>query len=431
MATPNLTTFPMPTNAGPKPVIKAGGVAASDALAAAGTQINTGSLGYILGSNPGAIEGKTVYGIFRFNADSSSGALLSELKDSVSLKLSFDGISDLDWVPGTFKVAAIDSSGKIIADIPSNYTDDTYSSTTGMNETLSNGWAQVNAADAAATTGMLYLKDMTPFNPFTGTGVYGLVLSVQTKTDALVESGEFVKFKIEQGTASGTAFTQSNYTEATIKINDNVGGTNNAGVNVGINGNFDVSNPTPYINHVHSTAVNGTADVVDTFNIQKVSVTAGEYSQSDWNTKPGSANTGLGYSVIGSFGREDVLKIDFQDFKPGLSITTVDATSAGIMNEAYLLNTIRAIDGYTVNNSGIYLFEVRDSKQWTNIATPASAADPDTGFSTWVYVDSNQNGKVDSMTGDANDAVNGNDLMIRLSGVAVADIQSTNFSFVI
>lgn len=415
----NLTTFPMPTNAGPKPFIKAAGVAASDTLATAGTAINTGSLAYIGGTNPGAIEGKTVYGVFRFNADTSSGAALTELKDSVSLKLSFDGISDLDWVPGTFKVAAINSGGAIVTDIPSNYTDDTY--TTGLTET--NGWAAVNSTDNAAASGMLYLKDMFPFNPFTGTGVYGLVLSVQTKTDALTESGEFVKFKIEQGTASGTAFTQSNYTEATIRINDNVGGVSNAGVNVGTGGRFDVTGSAPYFNHSHGASGTGTPDVVDTFNIETVAVGSG-YSQSNWDESGTFTNDVIRYANINGFGREDVLKIDFKSFKPGLSITTVAADSAGIANEAYLLNTIRAIDGYTVNNSGIYLFEVANSKEWPT----GSAVDTIAGFSTWVYVDSNQNGKVDSVSSSGD---GGNDLLIRLSGVAVADIQSTNFSFVI
>ena len=419
----NLTTMPLPLNAGPKPFIKASGVAATDSLVINAVPNTTGASTVappttIGGTNPSTIEGKVVYGIFNFQS-SKTITTLAELRDSAELKLSFDGISDLDWKPGTFKVAALDANGKIYSDIPSNYDDPGFTAVANSYET--DGWAKVNFADKYATSGMLYLKDGSPLNPFSGTGVYGLVLSVEIFNDALVESGEFVKFKIEQGMASGTAFTESNYTEATIGIKDNVGGSTNTGFYTGT-GYATMNLSTATLSGLSDGATAGkfgTDDKVDHFILQQGltltstgSVPAGEYNKSGWSV------SGTSFTDLYNFDREDVLTINFKTFKPGLSLTTVDAVSAGIANEAYLINTLLALEGYTINNSGIYLFEVANSS-----TANGNVANPGTGVSTYVYIDTNQDGKVNT---------NGmGDALVRLSGVSVADVMSTNFNLIL
>lgn len=420
----NIATMPFATNAGFKPFVKSGGagtIGYSSSLATTSGGIT------LVGAAPlEAVEGNYVYGVFKFQK-SSTDATQVELRDSVAVTFTFDGISSEDWDAGSFQYAVIDSTGALV-NSANDYRAPYTSGDTSIAASTS-PWSTVST-DNAANSGTIYFNDASPFNPFSGTGAYGVVLAVKVKTDALVESGEFVKFKLTQDTASGTAFTQSNYTETTISIKDYLGANGSTGVAAGLTGRFDTTGSIPYIRADNGTVTSGTDNVIDTFTFGGTFI-GQDNDQANWNVSQGANDNLIShYFVVNNFDREDVMKIDFQGSKPGLSITTINADSAGFANEAFFLNALRSVNGLQVNNGGVYLFEVNNSTQYVN--GTSNAAVTGSGVSTYVFVDTNRNGAADTIDTDSlTTASSDGDLLIRLSGVSVGDIQSTNFLFTV
>lgn len=389
--------FPFPTNAGPKPLIQVGYSGATTTTSTSGNAygatagllgaVNVVSINQFAASSGSADEGQYAYSVFKF-VDPNNTANLAQLLDSASLSVSFDGIASNDWNAGTFKYALINSSGAI------------------------GSWAAVNAS-ATASSGTITLSDQNALDPATGTNVYGLVLAVQTVTDSLVESGEFVKFKVTQNTASGTAFTQSNYTESNVVVNDKALDTsfidvnttpNNAIAVAVIQANLNVSGQTFTL---ANSPVTGTA-FADTFNVGGTNA----YASSNWGTT-------TYFNQINSFGSNDKLSIDFSGtVAPGLSLVNFGNISPSVTNEAFLVSGLRALNGESMNQGGIYMMQVANAS-----VTPGVATSVGLGYSTYLFVDTNNNGTVDT-------AVTAGDLLIRLTGVAVNTLQSTNFELV-
>jgi len=441
----SITTLPFPTNNSPKPKIVVGATGSVADTAIAATSLTGSTAAYLpfagdfpaaagTPSNAGVVdEGQWAFATFRFESTTAPAGTLQELLDNAALTFTFDGISADDWVPGTFVFGVLGSDGRMLNDGPEDYytSDFTYGGVanvpapygsyagpawngqnSGTDTLASTGWSKVNM-DNDATAGTVYFRDGAPLNPAAGTKSYGVVLAVKLVTDTREERGEVVKFKVTQDAASGTVFTQSNYTEANVKVND---------LNATLLATPHASgkNASLTINVLGTAAdlalvASGTSNTPEKFTLDAPPVlTASTVSTSNWGTTTSFFNIS-GFDTSDTV--KDVLSIDFLGAAPGLSITNFGDVSASFANEAFLITSMRALNGLALNRGGIYLAQAENSTiggfQATTDASPA-------GFSTYVLVDTNKNGIADTASASG-------DLLVRLAGVDAHSLQSINF----
>lgn len=312
-----------------------------------------------------ATPGSTVSG--PSNHSSVATGSLTELMDSATVSISWDGTSTQDVEGGSFEYIVMGAGGSW------------------------GSWADVGTPNGVVTSllsasgkeGTFSFTDQATDNPTVGTGAYGIAVRLKVVTDTLTESGEHVMFKFTQNSA--TKFTDSFYIESKVNILD--------------------ANLMPNTEIVTAGAVAkaGTA-AADVFKISNSFI---------------GAHPVLNFATIGgagvgeTFGAGDKLKVDMAT---GDQLSMVSfgnlASPAGITTQTALLNGLRALDKTDCNVGGVYYMTVTEGG--TN--------------NTYVLFDSNGNGKLDTQT-DSNGPINGGDfdVFVKLAGVNFNTIQSTHF----